>query len=216
MSNQEPFNTQRGSMIKNQIMARGITHQGVIQAMQNIPRHRYVLQSYQHLAYDDFPVSLPYDQSISQPYIVALMTETLNPQPQQTILEIGTGSGYQTAVLSLLFKQVYTMEIIPALAWQAQRVNSALGYTNITYLIADGSLGWPGNLTFDAILVTAAAPIVPSALLEQLTNEGCMVIPVGARHQQMLELWTRENGKDHVESILPVVFVPLKGRDGWQ
>jgi protein-L-isoaspartate(D-aspartate) O-methyltransferase len=216
MSFEETFDTQRESMVNNQIIARGITNQRVIQAMSTIPRHRYVLQNFQHLAYEDFPVSLPYDQSVSQPYIVALMTETLNPQPQQTILEIGTGSGYQTAVLSLLYSQVYTMEIIPALAWQAQRVNRAQGYTNISYIIADGSLGWPGNLTFDAILVTAAAPIVPAALLGQLTQDGHMVIPVGSRHQQMLELWTREKDKDQVESILPVVFVPLKGREGWQ
>lgn len=216
MSFHEPFDIQRESMVKNQIIAREITHKGVIQAMLSVPRHHYVLQSFQHQAYEDFPVSLPYAQSVSQPFIVALMTETLNPQPQQTILEIGTGSGYQTAVLSLLYRHVYTIEIIPALAWQAHRVNSALRYTNITYLIADGSLGWPGNLTFDAILVTAAAPVVPTALLGQLTQEGHMVIPVGARDQQMLELWTRKSGKDQVESILPVVFVPLKGREGWQ
>jgi len=216
MTFHEPFDTQREAMVNNQIIARGITHKGVIQAMRTIPRHRYILQSYQHLAYEDFPVSLPYDQSISQPYIVALMTETLNPQGEQKILEIGTGSGYQTAVLSMLFKQVYTMEIIPALALQAQQVNNALGYGNINYLIADGSLGWPGNLTFDAILVTAAAPIVPNSLLGQLIKEGRMVIPVGARHQQILELWTLKNNKEHVESILPVVFVPLKGREGWQ
>ncbi len=216
MSFHESFDNQRKEMVIKQIVARGIKHPRVIDSMLEVPRHRYVLQSFQHLAYEDFPICLPYDQSISQPYIVALMTETLNPQSNETILEIGTGSGYQTAVLSLLFKHVFTMELIPALAWQAHRINSALGYANISYLIADGSLGWPAKLSFDAILVTAGAPLVPAPLLAQLSAQGRMVIPVGSRHQQILELWTHKQGRDQVESILPVVFVPLKGQEGWQ
>jgi len=210
------FDQQRKSMIDKQIRPRGITQDRILNAMAAVPRHAYVPSQSQSIAYEDYPVSLPHAQSISQPYIVALMSETLNPQFEEAVLEIGTGSGYQTAILSLLCKQVYSMEIIPALSLQAQKINCALGYTNISYLIGDGSLGWPGSLTFDAILVTAGAPVVPQALLAQLKRRGRMVIPVGTRPQQMLEVWSHKDKEFSVQSILPVAFVPLVGRQGWQ
>jgi protein-L-isoaspartate(D-aspartate) O-methyltransferase len=202
-------------MVKTQIVARAITHEQVIQALLTVPRHHYVPQNQQQLAYQDSPLPIPHGQTISQPYIVALMTEILQPQPHEIVLEIGTGSGYQTGVLSQLYKQVYTLEILPALAWQARQINHELGYRNITYLIADGSLGWPGTVTFDAILVSAAAPKVPQTLLSQLKDQGRLIIPVGRHRQQTLELWVRQQTEVEVETVLPVAFVPLRGRHGW-
>jgi len=183
----------------------------VLQAIADVPRHRFVCAEQLDLAYIDRPLPIGRGQTISQPFIVALMTELLRPDPQAAVLEIGTGSGYQTAVLARLARRVYSVERIPELAEAAARRLAELGFDNVEILNADGGLGWEAKAPFDAIMVTAAAEDVPSALLDQLKPGGRLVIPVGYQHrsQDLRVLVKDERGKVETRSVLSVVFVPL-------
>ena len=185
----------------------------VLAAMEKVPRHEFVPKELDYLAYSNGPLAIGHGQTISQPYIVALMTDLLNPQAGDVVLEVGTGSGYQAAVLSLLVKQVYSIEIVAALAQQATARLGRLGYDNVTVRSGDGYRGWQEHAPFDAIIVTAAAPSIPPPLLEQLKSGGCMVIPVGLPYgRQILTVVNKdERGKVSVEELLPVAFVPLTG-----
>jgi protein-L-isoaspartate(D-aspartate) O-methyltransferase len=205
----------RKRMVEEQLQGRGIHDKRVLGAMHSVERHLFVANEQRNLAYADGPLPIGLGQTISQPYIVALMTQLLQLQGTETILEIGTGSGYQAAVLALLARQVHTIERHEVLANQAQRLFGDLGIENIQVHVGDGSLGLPDQAPFDGILVTAAAPQIPQTLFEQLKDPGRLVIPVGGRYSQSLECWKRQ-GHDYVkESITPVAFVPLIGQHGW-
>lgn len=206
----------RQRMVSDQLVWRGIKDKRVLEAMRQTPRHLFVPADYQHLAYTDGPLPIGKGQTISQPYIVALMTECLKLKGEEKVLEIGTGSGYQAAVLALLAKEVHTMERHALLAETAGKVFEKLALTNIQVHIGDGSLGLPAFFPYEAILVTAAAPRVPKPLLDQLADGGRLVLPVGSRGSQVLECWQRLGTKFENHSILPVAFVPLRGEHGWK
>lgn len=211
--NDAEFLYERTSMVKNQIAERGISDRRVIEAMMSVPRHKFVPDKYITRAYDDNPLPIGYGQTISQPYIVAYMTEVLNLNKNSTVLEVGTGSGYQAAILSPLVKQVYTIEIIPELAKSAAVRLKDLGYTNVDAGIGDGYYGWTTHAPFDAIIVTAAAGHIPPPLLEQLKSNGRMVIPVGGSFM-VQNLILISKGKDDIittRNLIPVRFVPLTG-----
>lgn len=212
---QDPFTHLRRQMVQYQIASRGVADERVLQAMRQVPRHRFVPLDYQEQAYDDHPLPIGSGQTISQPYIVGFMTEQLDLKGDETVLEVGTGSGYQAAVLARLVRQVHTIERVAELAARAEKIFNELKIANIQVHVSDGSLGWPPNSPYQAILVTAAAPACPPALLEQLDLGGRMIIPVGERFHQTLELWQRDESGLHCQDILPVMFVPLKGEQGW-
>ncbi len=205
----------RERMVREQLVARDITDPLVLKAMSEVPRHLFVPEELRSKAYYDGPLPIGYDQTISQPYIVALMTQLLDLRGGETVLEVGTGSGYQTAVLSRLAKQVFSIERHAALAERAGHVLAQLGYHNAEVVVGDGSQGLPDQAPFDAILVTAAAPDVPEPLKAQLADGGRLVMPVGGPGGQMLERLIRDGSKWRVERIAPVMFVPLIGRHGW-
>jgi protein-L-isoaspartate(D-aspartate) O-methyltransferase len=203
-------------MVSTQIEARGITDPLVLQAMRDVPRERFVPASLAPLAYDDGPLAIGQGQTISQPYIVAAMTAAAGLKPGARVLEIGTGSGYGAAVLGRIAAEVYTVERIGALAKVAQGRLAKLGYANVHVREGDGSLGWSEHAPYDAILVTAAAPRVPEALLSQLAVGGRLVIPVGAARAQRLVRVTRTQAHDYeYEDLESVAFVPLIGAEGW-
>ncbi len=203
-------------MVRDQIERRGIKHKGVLAAMLKIPRHQFVPMEYQSEAYADHPLPIGFGQTISQPYIVALMTELLHPNPQDCVLEIGTGSGYQAAILSQLVAQVHTIDRHAELVKQAQSVTEKLGLTNIQFHNGDGSLGLPEHAPYDAILITAAAPRIPQPVLSQLKVGGRLILPVGARSHQTLERWVRTSEDSFEHNLdIPVSFVPLLGEFGW-
>ena len=185
----------------------------VMSAMGSVPREEFVLPAYRHLAYDNTPLPIEAGQTISQPLIVALMTDLLDPQPSDVVLEVGTGSGYQAAVLAGLVKHVYSVEIVEELAVSAAAVLDRLGYDNVTVRAGDGYAGWPEHAPFDGIIVTAAADEIPPPLLAQLKPGGKLVIPVGAEHgyQELLLIEVGEDGEVRERSVLPVRFVPLTG-----
>lgn len=197
-------------MVEKQIRGRGVENARVLEAMRRVPRHRFIPAAGRREAYEDHPVSIGHGQTISQPYIVAVMTDLLDPKPSDRVLEIGTGSGYQAAVLSLLAKEVYTIEIIPELAVRAKGDLERLGYGNVAVVTGDGYRGLPDRAPFDGILVTAAPETVPKPLLEQLKIGGRLVIPVGAADQQLKVI---EKTKDGVvtRTIFDVRFVPMTG-----
>jgi protein-L-isoaspartate(D-aspartate) O-methyltransferase len=186
---------------------------GVITAMAKVPREEFVLPAYRHLAYDNTPLPIEAGQTISQPLIVALMTDLLDPQPADVMLEVGTGSGYQAAVLSELIDHLYSIEIVEELAASAAEVLSRLGYNNVTVRAGDGYAGWPEHAPFDGIIVTAAAEKIPPPLLQQLKPGGKLVIPVGAEngYQELLLVEVGDDGEIRKRSVLPVRFVPLTG-----
>ena len=191
---EEEFRKLREAMVRDQIAARGVKDERVLQVMRALPRHLFVSPRWQDQAYTDKPIPIGEGQTISQPYIVGLMTELLRPQPGDVVLEVGTGSGYQAAVLSRLARQVYTIEIIPRLAAEAARRLERLGYSNVQVKTGDGYLGWPEQAPFDGIIVTAAPPEIPPALLTQLKRGGRMVVPVGKSDKtQQLQI-----GRAHV------------------
>jgi protein-L-isoaspartate(D-aspartate) O-methyltransferase len=184
----------------------------VLEAMSTVPRHQFVPEKYRRLAYRDHPLPIGYEQTISQPYIVALMTHLAQPDPEDVVLEVGTGSGYQAAVLAKLVKQVYTIEIIPELGTQAAEHLRRLGYGNVEVQIGDGYHGWEEYAPFDSIIVTAAPEQIPPRLIEQLKPGGIMVIPVGERHlQQLMQVEKGPAGEIKTRRLLPVGFVPLTG-----
>ena len=201
----------RMNMIETQIKKRGITDQTILDAMKKVNRHEYVQENFERLAYSDRPVPIGFGQTISQPYIVAFMSHKLNVASHHKVLEIGTGSGYQAAVLAELSDHVYTIEIIPELAKRAEKVLKKNDYDNITIRIGDGYKGWPEHAPFDRIMVTAAPKEIPEKLVEQLAPGGIMVLPVGETvMMQYLWLITKANdGQIEKEKILPVRFVPM-------
>ena len=201
----------RMNMIETQIKKRGITDQTILDAMKKVNRHEYVQENFERLAYSDRPVPIGFGQTISQPYIVAFMSHKLNVASHHKVLEIGTGSGYQAAVLAELSDYVYTIEIIPELAKRAEKVLKKNDYDNITMRIGDGYKGWPEHALFDRIMVTAAPKEIPEKLVEQLAPGGIMVLPVGETvMMQYLWLITKDNdGQIEKEKILPVRFVPM-------
>lgn len=200
----------RKEMVTQQIVGRGITDQGVIDAMLTVERHKFVPDQYQRFAYDDYPLPIGEGQTISQPYIVALMTEVVNVHKTDRVLEIGTGSGYQAAVLALLVSDVYSIELIPSLAQSAEQRLTTLGYDNVHVRCGDGFLGWPDAAPFDAIIITCAPPDVPLPLIEQLADGGRLVVPLGEDFQ-MLTLFEKREGELTQTSLIPVRFVPMKG-----
>jgi protein-L-isoaspartate(D-aspartate) O-methyltransferase len=201
----------RARMVETQIVARGVRDARVLAAMKQVPRHLFVDAKDRAQAYEDHPLPIAGNQTISQPYIVALMTELADLTPTEKVLEIGTGSGYQSAVLSRLAKEVYSIEIVPELARESAKRLRELGYGNITVKEGDGYRGWPEHAPFDAILVTAAPDRIPQPLLDQLAPGGRMVIPVGSFFQELKVLSKDRNGKITEKDILPVRFVPMTG-----
>ena len=201
----------RTRMVETQIVARGVRDPRVLQVMREVPRHLFVDAAHQSQAYEDHPLPIAGNQTISQPYIVALMTELLDLQPGDRVLEIGTGSGYQSAVLSRLARDVYSIEILPELARVSSERLRKLGFQNVTVREGDGYRGWPEHAPFDGIVVTAAPPRIPEPLLDQLAPDGRMVIPVGDFFQELKVFSKDKNGKVTEKDILPVRFVPMTG-----
>jgi len=209
------FNEQRLRMVEEQLKARGLTDERLLAAFRKVPRHLFVPAEVQHEAYTDHPLPIGEGQTISQPYIVALMTSQLRLQGHERVLEIGTGSGYQTAIVAELALEVMSIERVPDLLLAAKGRLAELGYLNVHLSSANGSLGWPEHAPYDAILVTAAAPDVPRPLVEQLTPNGRMVLPIGPPDAQMLVAIERRG--EHVihRDLMSCVFVPLLGQYGW-
>jgi len=205
---QDDFVTQRGNMVATQIRARGVSDEKVLAAMGKVPRHLFLPEELRPFAYGDEPLPIGEGQTISQPYIVAYMTEALELSGEEKVLEVGTGSGYQTAILAGIVRQVFTVELIGALSEKATALLQELGYSNIRFKVGDGNWGWEENAPFDAIMVTAGAPAVPKKLQEQLAPNGRMIIPVGAGFQE-LYLITRGGRDFRRKKLLPVRFVPL-------
>ena len=207
---QEPFDKARERMVREQLESRDVRHKDVLRAMRATPRHLFIPEEFRDAAYEDFPVRIGYEQTISQPYIVGLMTQLLDPRPEHKVLEIGAGSGYQAAVLSQLVKEVYTMEIVPQLAERSAKTLARLGYRNVTVRLGDGYKGWPEKAPFDRIIVTAAPPKLPQALLDQLAPGGRLVAPVGEGFDQWLWTWTKDKaGRVSRRQEIPVRFVPI-------
>ena len=204
----------RQRMVREQVVARGINDQKVIHAMLSVPRHLFVPANYERMAYEDRPLPIGEGQTISQPYIVALMTETLDLNKNMRVLEIGTGSGYQAAILAKIVREVYTIEIIESLGEKAEKLLSGLGYDNVHVKIGDGYKGWPGKAPFDAIIVTCAPTDIPQPLKEQLKEGGRMIIPVGGSIVQELALLEKKKGKLEKKVVAPVRFVPMVRKDG--
>lgn len=205
----------RGRMVEEQIRSRGIRDERVLEAMRRVPRHEFVPADLQDAAYADQPLPIGEKQTISQPFIVAAMTEALELAGGENVLEVGTGSGYQTAILSLLARRVVSCEWHASLAEKARERLARLGYANVEIRAADGTLGRPDEAPFDAIIVTAAAPRIPPPLVEQLAQEGRLVIPVGDTEQQDLVRVRKRAGLTHSETLHLCRFVPLLGRHGW-
>lgn len=213
---QLPFDGQRHKMVKEQLIARGIHDVRLLEAMHNMPRHRFVQPGDEAQAYEDGPLPIGEKQTISQPYVVALMVESLDLQGGEKVLEIGTGSGYQAAVLAQLAEQVHTLEMSEKLANNAESILKELGLSNVYVHHMDGSAGLADQAPFDGIVVAAAAPKAPPPLLEQLSEGGILVIPVGNVSGQRLQRWQRKGKNFDHEEQLPVSFVPLRGEFGWQ
>jgi protein-L-isoaspartate(D-aspartate) O-methyltransferase len=213
---EEHYNKERMRMVQEQIAWRGVGDHRVLAALRSVPRHRFVPIQHRAYAYTDGPLPIGEGQTISQPYIVALMSQLLQLKGDETVLEIGTGSGYQAAVLSCLARQVHTIERIPSLAEEARMVLEENGFLNVQVHAGDGSNGLPEYAPFGGILVAASAPHVPEPLLEQLDEGGRLVLPVGGRGNQILQTWQRlGNNLEHQDNI-PVAFVPLRGEHGWK
>ncbi|MDD5492352.1 MAG: protein-L-isoaspartate(D-aspartate) O-methyltransferase [bacterium] len=205
----------REKMVSEQIVARDIKNQQVIDAFRKVPRHKFVDSKFLSEAYSDHPLPLTMGQTISQPYIVALMTELLEVYEDEKVLEIGTGSGYQTAILAELADTVHSVERLPELSQSAQKTLQELGYKNIQFHISDGSAGWLENAPYDRIIVTASAPNIPQPLIDQLKENGKIVIPLGSNFGQDLVVGEKHKGELKIFNYGKVVFVPLIGAFGW-
>jgi len=203
-------------MVERQIEARGVRNPRVLAAMREIPRHLFIPSPYDRSAYEDSPLPIGNGQTISQPYIVALMTELLKPEPEDNVLEIGTGCGYQAAILAKLVRKVTSVERIPAVADLARSNLAALGISNVEIQTADGTLGYPENAPYNGIIITAATPSVPKPLIEQLAENGRLVAPVGGREIQELVVLSSRKGIISQELHGGVRFVPLIGEHGWE
>lgn len=208
------FAVERRRMVEAQLQApdRGIRHEGVLKAMLEVPRHEFVPAKFRSDAYDDRPLPIGHDQTISQPFIVAFMTEALDPKPTHRVLEIGTGSGYQAAVLARLVKEVFTIEIVEPLGRRAEADLKRLGYNNVQVRVGDGYAGWPEQAPFDTIIVTCAPDHVPQPLTDQLREGGRLIIPVGGQGTQSLVLIRKKDGKLQREQVMDVRFVPMTGK----
>lgn len=217
MNEETDYEFERQRMVNQQLIQRDITDPRVLEAMRRVPRHHFVPPEHRFLAYADGPLPIGNDQTISQPYIVALMTQMLQLNGDEKVLEIGTGSGYQAAVLAHLARAVHTVERFADLAREAVQKLRALELENVFVHVGDGSRGWPPEAPYAAMIVTAAAPRVPQALLKQLAVGGRLVIPVGGRSGQYLQRWARREEDNFEREILtPVAFVPLIGEEGWK
>jgi len=210
------FSALRKKMVEEQLIPRGIKDKKVLEAFQKVPRHNFVPKRYLDSAYGDFPLSIGEGQTISQPYMVALMTECLGLSGGETILEIGAGSGYQAAILAELASRVYTVERVVSLAEGARTCLKNLDYKNIRIEIGDGTRGWPEFAPYEGIVVTAAAPDIPKPLIEQLRIKGKLVIPIGGSFNQMLTVITKHKDRIETKQICGCVFVPLLGKYGWK
>jgi len=210
------FVTVRERMVQEQLLGRGISDERVLKAMSEVPRHLFVEDAQQAIAYGDHPLPIASDQTISQPLVVAAMTQALQLQGDEKVLEIGTGSGYQAAILSRLSEKVYTVERINNLLSGARKVFDLLHYYNILSRLDDGTMGWQEYAPYDAIIVTAGGPEIPQPLIDQLADPGRMVIPVGDRDVQELHYLTKKDGEITVERLESVRFVSLIGEHGWK
>jgi protein-L-isoaspartate(D-aspartate) O-methyltransferase len=205
--------TERAAMVRDQIEERGVKNKRVLAAMRRVKRHLFVPSSHQANAYADHPLPIGKGQTISQPYIVAYMTEALRLKPSARVLEIGTGSGYQAAVLGAVAKAVYTIEIVPELGKQAKKLLSRLGYRNIHVRVGDGYAGWPKKAPFDAVILTAAPVSIPKPLIRQLKKGGALVAPMGpAGHQRLIRITKSKDGRIRREHLMDVRFVPMTGK----
>jgi protein-L-isoaspartate(D-aspartate) O-methyltransferase len=211
----EDFKRLRELMVETQLIPRGIKDERVLNAMRKVPRHIFI-DEFLHKAYDDMALPIGEGQTISQPYMVAVMTELLELKGDEKVLEIGTGSGYQTAVIAELSKEVYTIERIPALAKRAEERLKSIGYFNVHVRVGDGTLGWKEESPFDRIMITAGSPQVPEPVIEQLADEGIIVAPIGDRFSQQLIILKRHKGIISEQLHTPCVFVPLIGKYGWK
>jgi protein-L-isoaspartate(D-aspartate) O-methyltransferase len=212
----DSYGTSRERMVQEQLLGRDITDSRVLAAMAEVPRHIFVDDAMRSQAYGDFPLPIGAGQTISQPYIVAYMSQALGLRGGETVLEIGTGSGYQAAVLSRLCRQVYTVERINSLLAAARKAFDRLQYYNIRAKLDDGTLGWPECSPFDAIMVTAGGPAIPQPLIDQLADPGRLVIPVGDQYLQRLELLEKKDGELRLTPLVEVRFVDLVGEYGWK
>lgn len=211
----DDFKLLRDRMVDTQLVPRGISDLRVLEAMRNVPRHLFVPESLQDSAYADMAMAIGENQTISQPYMVAIMTELLGLKGNEKVLEIGTGSGYQAAVLAALSKEVHTIERIPVLSERAANKFRESGLENIGTHVGDGTIGLPENAPFDRIIITAATPDIPAPLIDQLKDGGVIVVPVGERFSQILIKGTKVNNTLSKEYHTPCVFVPLIGEFGW-
>ena len=210
------FGQLRRKMVDQQLIPRGINDQRVLAAFTKVPRHSFVPEKYHDRAYGDYPLPIGQKQTISQPYMVALMTQSLELSPNSTVLEIGTGSGYQTAILALLCSKVYSVERISELTRKARTTLKQLGFNNVNLIVRDGTLGWPEFAPYNGIIVTAGAPEIPNSLIEQLADNGRMVIPVGSEVSQTLNLVEKHKGRIYRKEFFGCAFVPLVGKSGWK
>jgi protein-L-isoaspartate(D-aspartate) O-methyltransferase len=210
------FAREREKMVEEQLLRRGITDERVLETMRRIPRHRFVEEGLQHRAYGDHPLPIGEEQTISQPYMVGLMTSLLELTGREKVLEVGTGSGYQTAVLAALSRRVCSIERLPRLAERARKLLESLGHANVWSRVGNGALGWPDEAPFDRILVAAAGPSVPPPLVEQLAEGGRLVAPVGEEENQTLTLVERRGGEVRTRAMGECRFVKLVGKYAWQ
>lgn len=216
MTEEDRYLKLRRKMVRQQIADRGVRDPRVLEVMLRVPRHLFVPEDIRYRAYDDCPLPIEEGQTISQPYMVAWMTELLELQGTERVLEVGTGSGYQAAILCELAQEVCSIELYPRLARKAEERLRALGYVNFSIRIGDGTLGWPEKAPFDGIMVTAGSPSVPQPLLEQLAEGGRLVIPVGSTGIQMLTLVRRRENRFETTEEGSCIFVPLVGKHGWK
>jgi len=212
----ESFSQAREKMVSDQIMQRGIVDERILGAFRQVPRHMFVPEEYVQQAYTDHPLPIGFAQTISQPYIVALMTNCLDLHGDEKVLEVGTGSGYQTAILARLARKVYSVELVKELSHLAKSTLISLGIENVFLFAGDGSIGLPAHQPYDRIIMTAAVPFLSSEIRNQVAIGGKIVAPIGSRWRQTLEVWKRDNDSFVKEKILPVIFVPLRGKHGWQ